>query len=473
MTSFFQRRIPPSQVARGFALVVAVLSLFAYGWSQMDLLGDTFWYIATGRYVLEHRAFPLDELFSYAAVRGPWFVNMPLSEPLFAWIADHLGVRALLAICTAVFGTALTLFWLPHAKGTVARLLTWPLVVFAIYVERGDLSARSQTIAYLFIAVLFLCMFRLRDGKAVTRWLPLLLGAVWINVHPSWLVGVLVPVGFAVALRVSPREGRPTPTQFLLFSALLALGGFINPYGHRLVLEILRFMTAESTTAIDLFRSPDFRSPEIVIALFLAVATMFGCLVSASRQTPEALIMLAMIAMTCVSRRYVNILMAYEIVLAGRLLQSMAWTRTEPSVRWLVLASSLPVGLAAFSLQEPKEPWQHMPVEAAQFIEENKLPDNVMNMLHWGGYLDYAWRGRRRIFIDGRTTQFENGVLTDYVTLYNAGAGSRDLLDVYIVNTVLGEGGSPLDVALSRDPDWRLAFRKGIAVVYVRRQLVH
>ncbi len=276
---------------------LAIVSLLAYGWSQMDVLGDGFWYIATGRYVLAHRAFPPDELFSYSGVRGPWFVNMPISEPLFAWVTDHLGIRALLAMCTAVLGTALTVYWLPHSKGLRARLVTWPLVVFAIYVERGDLQARSQTLSYLGFAIVLLCMFRLRDGKHVSRWVPLLLGVVWVNVHPSFLLGVFVPVGFALALRVGPLDVRPALTPLLVFAALMALGGFVNPYGHRLLLEFLRFMTAESTTAIDLFQSPDFRLPEISLALLLGAGTVFWCLRSGSRQA-----------------RYVTLLVLFDIV---------------------------------------------------------------------------------------------------------------------------------------------------------------
>jgi hypothetical protein len=289
---------------------IACLSLFAFAWRHMDLLGDAFWYIATGRYVLAHRAFPTDELFSYAGVRGPWFVNMPLSEPLFAWVTDHLGVRALLAMCTAFCGSALTLLWLSHSKGGFARLLTWPLVVFAIYVQRSDLSARSQTLADLAFAILLLCMFRLRDGERVSRWVPVLLGALWVNIHPSFLLGVLVPLGFAVALRMGPREVRPPLAAFVLFAALLLCGGLVNPYGHRLILEFLRFMTAESTTAIDLFRSPDFRSPDVALSFLIAAATMFACFRSASRDAgaAEAIIMLALVAATCASSRYVGLL---------------------------------------------------------------------------------------------------------------------------------------------------------------------
>jgi hypothetical protein len=451
---------------------IAILSVVAFTWRNMDLLGDGCWYIATGRYVLAHHAFPPDELFSYAGVRGPWFVNMPLSEPLFAWIADHLGVFALLGVCTLAFAGALTLFWLPHTRGRWARLATWPLVVFAAYVQRGDLQARSQVFADLAIGVVFLCLFRMRDEKPVASWVPFVLGALWVNVHPSFLLGVLLPLGLAAALRLGPKELRPPLIPMARFAAILGVGGLVNPYGYRLIAEFLRFMTAESTTMIDLFRSPDFRLPEITIALLIGIATMFACLRSATREAGagEALLLLAILMATCISRRYVEILLAYEIMMVGRLFRTPAWMKGGPHGKAWVPLFVLPVALALVSLSQRKDPWQNLPVEAAQFIEDHKLPDNVMNILHWGGYLDYAWGGRPRIFIDGRTTQFENGVLTDHGTLAKAAEGWGQPLDAYLVNTVLWESGSPLDKALSQDADWDQVFKKGIAVVYIRKK---
>jgi hypothetical protein len=455
-------------------LIAAQLALFAYAWRHMDLLGDTFWYIATGRYVLSHHAFPTDELFSYAAVRGPWFVNMPLSEPLFAWVADRFGVVALMGMCTAALGLALGLLWLPHSKGGVYRIGTWALAVLAIYAQRADLSARSQALADVAFAVLLLCMFRIRDGERVPRWIPLLLGAVWVNVHPSFLLGVLVPFGFALALRIGPASLRPRLGPLTLFGGLVAIGGLCNPYGYRLILEFVRMMTAESSTTFDLFRSPDFRSPEVVAWLFVGVMTLGLCLRSDSSDAgvAEALLLLALVTATCVSRRYVELLCLCEIVIGGRLLRAVGWMRGDPpGAWWWVPLYAAPLGLIAYSFSIPKNPWQNVPVEAAQFIEDNHLPDNVMNVLHWGGYLDYAWGGRRRIFLDGRSTQYENGVLGDATKLFYVEEGWGEPLDTYFVNTVLWENGSALDHALSQDPDWSVAYRKGIAVVYVRKKL--
>jgi hypothetical protein len=135
-----------------------------------------------------------------------------------------------------------------------------------------------------------------------------------------------------------------------------------------------------------------------------------------------------------------------------------------------VPVSVLALAVSVHSLLPTKDPWQHVPVDAARFIKENGLPDNVANPLYWGGYLDYAWRGERRVFIDGRTTQFENGVLIDHGRLFNVTEGSRTVLDMYLINTVLWGRGTALDAALSADAEWVEVYRKGIAVVFVRRR---
>jgi hypothetical protein len=292
-----------------------------------------------------------------------------------------------------------------------------------------------------------------------------LLGAVWMNIHPSVFVAAIVPVGFGAALWIAGRPARAAAPYFV-FAALAMVGMLVNPYGARLPLEFVRVMGVESTFAVDLFQSPHFAAPEIVAPLLLALVL---AALLARRRAPEALVMIALVTGTCIARRYVEILVAFELVVVSRMLTRASWAQRAIAPRvWLALAA-LPIALAALALRGPKDPFRNVPVEAVRAIDEQNLPDNVMNVLHWGGYLDYVWAGRRRIFMDGRTTQFENGVIGDHTILLNAAPGSRELLDMYLVNTVLWERDTPLDFALARDPAWENVFREGFAVVYVRK----
>lgn len=456
--------------------IAGAVGLVALIHAHIDMLGDGFWYVATGRFLLETRSLPLDEPFSYAGVRGPWFANVPLSEVLFAWIDGRLGLRALMLFCALVYGAGLTLVWLEFARTTRARLVTFPLAAFAVFLERADLSVRGQTLANLALAVLFVCLFRLRDGRRVPLYVPVLLGAIWINVHPSVVLGLLIPLGMAAALRLGEPAGRPAIAPFVQFAGLVGVGSLANPYGPRLLGEIARFMGAESTTTIDLFRSPDFRSWDVLVALAIAMGLIAWSLRRASADTgprvgtAEAALTLAMVLATCMSRRYVTVLCAFEVVVLGRLLAGVAWSERPVPPALAVAPAALCLALSGYALSRPRDPFQHMPVAAAAFVDQHGLADNVLNPLHWGGYLDYRWGPHRRVFIDGRTTQFENGVLSDHALLQAVGPGAREALDVYLVNTIVWERGSPLDQALAGDPAWQRVFEQGFSVVYTRKK---
>jgi hypothetical protein len=127
---------------------------------------------------------------------------------------------------------------------------------------------------------------------------------------------------------------------------------------------------------------------------------------------------------------------------------------------------------------EPEDPERDVPVTAAVVAREASRAQTaarepfsrVVDPLHWGGYLAYAWMGDPRYWIDGRDHLFlfGNGVFDDQAALRRGDADSLDLLDAYEAGVVLWERGMPLDAILRSRPEWRLVHADRIAVVYVR-----
>ena len=132
-----------------------------------------------------------------------------------------------------------------------------------------------------------------------------------------------------------------------------------------------------------------------------------------------------------------------------------------------VVAAVFVAAIASFA-RERKDPLALVPVGAVEAIDHLHLPDRVMNTYYWGGYLEWVWRGRRKVFIDGRNQYFANGTFDDAHSLEQLAAWS-DVLDTYETRTVLWLRHSPLDQALSADPRWAIVYSDAMAVVYVRR----
>ena len=55
--------------------------------------GDTFWHLATGRWIIDHLAVPATDPFSFTAGDRPWFAHEWLAETLTG-LAYRAGARA-------------------------------------------------------------------------------------------------------------------------------------------------------------------------------------------------------------------------------------------------------------------------------------------------------------------------------------------------------------------------------------------
>ena len=465
-----------SAVRERYAVVgVGLLAIAALAWHHMAILGDGFWYIATGRLLIAHHGLPALDPFSFATVRHDWRNVSTGSEVLFAFVGDRLGLRALMVLATCVESLAVGSLWLSASRRTATRLWLLPLALLFVHVDSEDLSARGQIFGDLGFVLLLLALRRLRAGRRVSWLVPLSMGAVWVNVHLSFLLGVFVPLLFLGALALEPRDERPPLRPFLFFSALSLLGSLANPDTYHYLVHALRCAFAPVVGMFDLFQSPDLHDPVWLMAPVMAVGLAVARSVAgpARGARADAALLVVFLAAACSSRRYVTELLAMEALLAGPLLDRLpAWARFSSAPERALQAGVglLVVGLSVRSLAEPKDPLRDVPALAARFVTDHSLPRNVMNPYHWGGYLAYAWNGNPPYFIDGRDIfgLVKNGILDDAIRLRADPSTFERILDAYEIKTVLWERNGLLSAYLAEQSAWRLAYRDSIAVVYTR-----
>jgi hypothetical protein len=453
------------------AFVVAGLAcLTGLAWHHMAILGDGFWYVFSGRLILQRHAMPHDDFFTFASAGNRWIVFNAGAAVLWALLVQAFGLKGLLVVGALVASCAAGMLWLGNALAPSGRLLLFPLAVLFLVVDAEDLSARGQLFGDVGFIFLLAMIGRLRDGRAVHPLVPFVLGAAWANLHMSFVVAPLVPLVMAGLLLVDRAMDRTMLRPYLVFAALALAGCFANPLGARYAaLTCLQAFDAR-TSQFDLFRSPDFHDPTWLVAPALGIA-MLGARQSLGNdggRRADQMFVAIFIAAACLSRRYATELVAVEAWILGRIVTAHAMSRGLAWARGVLGVACLVTGVLL--LREPKDPLRDVPAEAAQLIVERNLPDRIMNPLHWGGYLGYAWNGARKYFIDGRdqTMLFGNGTLEDEGALWTMAPHWEHLLDVYEVSTVLWPRGAPLDVALRRHPAWSLVHEDRIAVVYVR-----
>ena len=393
---------------------LAVAALFTLSWRYMDLLGDSFWSVATGRFILEHARLPTSDPFSFTANR-PWIVHMPLSQVLFAWVSLHLGILALELFGTLVFGAALVALWLPHARSPLARRLVFPLLVLLIVIQKDDLCVRGQIFGDLAFAVLLICGFRMRVGKRVHPGFALLLGSAWINLHSSSFLCVVVPLAWALVLRFESVDARPPLRPFLEFAAGAALGLLLNPYGVRLIVDLLRLFSSSSTHSIDLFRPPDFASPLTLLAFLVLGVSAAWCYRKPEPRVgagfAEAILVIGWAIAAASARRYVPLALGFSIALLARR-ASAAWV-FKPSRGVDLVFAGVAACAAFWGMSTDRYPLAGRAPRGGSGRGAARPPGPNCKRLSLGRISDYAWDGRRRVFVDGRNQLFEHGAFED------------------------------------------------------------
>ncbi len=456
-------------------LVVALAFVSALVWHHMTLRGDSFWSLAGGDWVLAHHGLPTRDPFAFTSSAGPFVLTMPAFQVGGAWLVAHPGLRAFMLACTAATALAAAVLWLSSARSFGGRVVSFGLALFYVELDAEDISARGQAFGDLAFAVLLLLLFRLRAGRRVPSWCFVVLGAAWANVHPSFLLVAALPLGLAGAELLEPKGQRAPLLAFLLEALLGSFGALLTPQPFALVFDAAKLLVNPTTAHVDLFSSPNFRD---VLWLLAPASGIALAALRASHGAPrgraaDAALLCVFVSATCLARRYGTLLVALEIAIAGPLLDrelTFVATSAASSLRATFLVG-VSVAFAAATVAfvgEPKNPFALVPTGALGAIDRLHLPDRVVHPYYWGGYLEWVWRGERKVFIDGRNQYFANGAFDDAHRLEQL-AGWSDVLDAYEARTVLWVRHAPLDEALSADPRWAIVYSDAMAVVYVRR----
>ncbi|WP_027718086.1 hypothetical protein [Desulfovirgula thermocuniculi] len=453
------------------ALSVALAVAAAAGNAMVQ--GDTLWHVKAGEWILDNRAVPRADPFSWTAPGAPWHAHEWLWEVLAALLwraAGPWGVWSLVALGALLaagcsYGLALRRSGSPAWAAACTSLAAGALAPF--------LSARPHTLALGLFALWVLVLDAAR-GRPRFAALAAPLGALWANAHASAPAGALAGAAFLAADALAGR--RPAPAQataLLIFAASVNL----NPWGP----EVWAFAVAVSSrpelvNLISEWQSPNFHSPFLwpCLALVGALCLLWG-------RSDRALRLLAAGAFAAglLSLRHLPyFLLLWPAAAAPALAARFGGPgrKTFVAGSCVAAAAALAVALAALPpnwLEKPQE-GEPFPVAAVRFMKERGLTEGVFNHYTWGGYL--VWEGVRP-FIDGRADMYllsGSGVLEDY----DAAAGilrrpdPDGVFERRGVRVVLVPAKSWLALYLSRHPDWEEAYRDETAAVFARRPRV-
>jgi hypothetical protein len=446
---------------------------------------DSWWHLATGRYIVTQHRLPDPDPFAYTTAIVPPADPGEAQTRRFNLTHEWLAQAAWYGI-EAMGGTPATVLWkavLLTALCGLTGFVAWRRTGSGLWGIAAALGAaslavefahdRPSILSYLFTAI-FIAVFEARRRIVL---LPAL-AIVWANCHGSFFLGWIVCGAYALDALV---RRAPDLRRVLLVSGATILLSGLNPNGFAAIPTVLWYrQSALQSTLIEWSRA-DLWGPPYAFDLLLYGAA--ACLLLAWRRAriSDWVLFLAFAGASLAAfRNEMLIGLTAPFLIASyfpreRFPMPAAVATRMPYVAAAVLAAGLGWGcVRGWFFQLRTADWLY-PAGAAAFLRDHKLTDRLFNTYEYGGYL--IWRGIP-VFIDGRA--LSESLFQDYRNILGTPPGDalRDrTLERYgvraiVMNSFEYNSGVLYPLALTMgmpsEGAWQLVYQDAQSMVFLR-----
>ena len=487
---------PPAASLRAEALVTQGRNFFPFPLLWLSIIAleisiiavlsiaesDIWFHLRNAQQLLAGHSFLRADLYTFTTAGSPLLNFEWLSEIPYYLAFSAFGLRGMLAVYMVVlwlvFGGMYYLALRRGANCGDAALVTMAAAVLGSY----SFGPRMLHFGWLCLVAELVILERFRQtGKGL--WILPPVFALWINLHGSWVFGLVV-LGLYVtsglleghwgkvdAERWTPRQLR----QLIVISVASVAAMLVNPYGYKLLwypFDLL-FRQQPVLGKIVEWQSVDFHSGYGKLAMLMIFALLATTLCSRSRWELRDVLLVAFAIWTALT--HVRFLLFAAIVLipvfATRLQVFELYDRKKDKP-WLNLAlTAAIVALMVWAYPNGSQLRDtidsHYPTAALRFMQEKQIRGRLFHFYDYGGYIEWNAPGIKT-FADGRADIFiYNGVFDDYLKI-NRIEKPFELLDKYRIDYVLYPADKQLCYLLDHSTGWRAIYTDKVAKLYER-----
>lgn len=439
---------------------------------------DPYWQVATGQWILAHRAVPHHDIFSYTMTGAPWVVHEWLAACADAVLYGLFGWAGLVVVAAVALAAAVGLLlrallrYLEPVYALVGALAFWGMAQPHAF-ARPHLYALPILVAWL--AALVCARAEERPPRL---WWALLM-VPWANLHGGFLLGDALAGMLAIEMALEqpdwPALRRQAPG-WAAFVVLSVLAGMATPNGLAGLLMPFRLigMSTMMNFVIE-WRGPNFQTLqplELWLLLALLGVLSFGVRVPVTR----AAMLLLFLHMALAHQRFAALLgLAAPLLVAPSLAPQLASLNTTAAgsrlarlgVRAGAGSVAAAVGIAALlawavvARGVVNDSTRYTPAAAVAFVQAHHIAGPVLNAYDFGGYLIFVGMapyldGRAEIYGDAFLRRDENPAQLPAV------------LAQYHVAWTLLQPGDPRVTVLDHLPGWHRLYSDDRAIVHVR-----
>lgn len=479
---------PTDATALLFGILIFSVAVFALNTRFLNE-PDTYWHIATGKWILANDAFPRRDAFSHTAFGHPWVDTEWLAQIILFLTFDLFGWQGLVLLCAIIVSATFVLLYSLLARELRATVALGASTVSFMFISKHFL-ARPHLLTFPIIVVFIALLARASEEKRIPSLWLLPLMSLWANLHGGFTVGLALTAGFGIdaVMIASSAERRHTTISWLAFFVATLFASLLTPYGYISILETYHALTlGEVLKNIGEMRPMDpYRelTQEVTLLFLLAMALLFGVKISTGRVF--MIVVLLHFALQHVRGLAIFGLML-PLIIAHPLRQQFAFLRptADPyplfgkrsfravATGFAVAATillALVIGIIYLAMWPKSGPSAYFtPAAAVDHAIKADLTGPVLNEYDFGGYL--IFRGIPTL-IDGRAMLlFGKAFGAAYFEAMALGADDKleRLADAYKVTWTLLRPRSPEALHFDRSLEWKRLYQDDIAVIHVRR----
>lgn len=475
---------------------------------------DTWWHLASGRWILEHGQVPQVDVFSYTALGKPW-INHEWGAGLFFWLVfSKFGVVGLNLLPVFVFW--LTLYFAGRTLQTITTNETPFLGLFILaWLCSLRIVPRPHIFSLLFLSILFFIFsrsIRLKTGGQIshepqaTQYPYLLppLFLLWANLHGEVFIGIILFLLFVIgngleryrASQMSRPIGPPLQKKWMFVFLISAFAVLINPYFEKIYtfpFEHFALKTIMSSTQemISPFMS-ERRFYLVYQGYFLLLGLTALGVVLKWRQIPLPMLFmgLPLVYLSMTSNRFIALFSMWAIFVgrsnpplntAHKSGTHLAYRRYRMSSLIRTFLPLIFCGIFLFLKGVPNTLMgglrpigfgvipQTAPLETVDFLKKQGLRDGIFNDMELGAYLILEGFP---VFIDGRTPVYGDDFYSRYIITHFVPQVFEELnqqwkFKALVLARAFEKESQPLHGYLQSSGEWNLAHQDDTAFVYL------
>jgi hypothetical protein len=456
---------------------MGVYALFLLAGNRLLIDPDTLWQIKVGQWILDHRALPETDVFSFTRHGQPWISTQWLAQVAYAKAFSLAGWAGPVVLAAAAIAATFALL----ARFLNRRLSESTTLVFiaaALALTVPHLLARPHVLAMPVMVAWVSGLVAAADEREAPSWRLLPLIALWANLHGGFVFGLMLiaPLALDAVLAAEEKSRRVLILRWARFACLALIAACCTPYGWNALLAAQRILSLGDALPLLLeWRPADFSS---IGPLELCVLLGIGLVLHRGVTLPmmRIVLLLGLLHMALAQGRAAeNLALVAPLILAAPLARQIGGsevsTSSMPPTRGALfagVATVLVAGTLAYTSVHRFAP--HMrgaPVAAV--VELKKLNvSRVFNDYDFGGYLIASGVAP---FIDGRTELYGEKFFVDH----NAASGLMEpenlfrLLDEYKIEATLMRTQSAATKLLDHIDGWQKIYSDDIATIHVRK----